>query len=324
MFAAIAAFAVTASAQVNLDFVNVGNAGNVADPLTGAGSVSYSYGISAYDVTLSQYCTFLNSTCSAGDQYGLYNSSYLAPSGTYSGIQQVNTSGVYSYSVVGNGNIPVFGVSWLNAARFTNWFTNGQGSGSTETGAYALNGASSGIFVANGSASYRLPTNNEWYKAAYYDPSLNAGAGGYWLYATQSNTAPGNNIANISLRNQANYTISGAATLPFLSDNFTSVGLFTGSPSAYGTYDQAGNIKNFSSTANLYGYQVLGTSYSSGVSELQANYNGSVFNSSDLYDFTTGIRLVDVIPEPSSIFLLIGSLPLYCLFFRFRNNYKPV
>lgn len=31
---------------------------------------------------------------------------------------------------------------------------------------------------------------NEWYKAAYYNPSLNGGTGGYWDYGTASNIAP--------------------------------------------------------------------------------------------------------------------------------------
>jgi hypothetical protein len=30
-----------------------------------------------------------------------------------------------------------------------------------------------------------LPTENEWYKAAYYDPTK-GGTGGYWLYAVRA------------------------------------------------------------------------------------------------------------------------------------------
>jgi hypothetical protein len=42
-----------------------------------------------------------------------------------------------------------------------------QGSGSTETGVYELNGATSGIFTAQSGATIWLPTESEWYKAAY-------------------------------------------------------------------------------------------------------------------------------------------------------------
>lgn len=40
----------------------------------------------------------------------------------------------------------------------------------------------------NSLAKYVLPSFNEWYKAAYYDP--NKPAGGYWIYPTGSDTAP--------------------------------------------------------------------------------------------------------------------------------------
>ncbi len=39
-------------------------------------------------------------------------------------------------------------------------------------------------------AQYFLPSIDEWYKAAYYDPNANGGAGGYWDYPTGSDTAP--------------------------------------------------------------------------------------------------------------------------------------
>ena len=49
----------------------------------------------------------------------------------------------------GSANKPITIVSWFDAARFCNWLHNGQGSGSTETGAYTLNGAMSGIYMKN-------------------------------------------------------------------------------------------------------------------------------------------------------------------------------
>jgi sulfatase modifying factor 1 len=121
---------------------------------------------------------------------------------------------------------------------------NGQGSGSTETGAYTLNGATSGDAPArNAGAEFYIPTENEWYKAAYYK-----GGGtdaGYWDYATQSDTIPGNAIG--PLTNQANfYTGTYAVTQSsdyWESQNYlTEVGAFSGSESAYGTFDQSGNV----------------------------------------------------------------------------------
>jgi|LakMenE18May11ns_1017448.scaffolds.fasta_scaffold9843873_1 hypothetical protein len=69
---------------------------------------------------------------------------------------------------------------------------------STETGAYTL-----GSFDdrhppgEKPGARYWVPSENEWYKAAYYDPNKSgSGVGGYWSYATQSDTAPSRVTAN--------------------------------------------------------------------------------------------------------------------------------
>jgi hypothetical protein len=101
-------------------------------------------------------------------------------------------------------------VSWFDAARFANWLQNGQptggqGAGTTETGAYTLSGATSGVFVRNPDATFGLPSENEWYKAAYYDASLNAGAGGYWLYPTRSDFRPNSRFGSATDSNSANY-----------------------------------------------------------------------------------------------------------------------
>lgn len=94
---------------------------------------------------------------------------------------------------------------------------------------------------------YFIPTDNEWVKAAYYDPTLNSGTGGYWTYATKNNIAPtpvtANPIGDGSAGNTGNFanynqTVSwGGAT----QGNVTTVGT-NGGPSYYGTYDQSGNV----------------------------------------------------------------------------------
>ncbi len=60
--------------QTSLQFVAVGDPGNMPDANTGNlyGSVGYNYLIGKYDVTLAQYCQFL-SAVAATDTYGLYD-----------------------------------------------------------------------------------------------------------------------------------------------------------------------------------------------------------------------------------------------------------
>lgn len=209
-----AALITSASATVTIDCVTVGNAGNAADPSTGYGAVGYNYQIGKYEVTNAQYGAFLNAKA-ATDSYGLYNIGMASY-----GITRSGTSGSYIYSVTGGlENRPVVYVSWFDAARMANWLVNGQGNGSTETGAYTLNGATSGIITANAVAQVYLPTDDEWYKAAYYNGATST----YSLYPNGQNTIT---------TEDANYANRIGSS--------TNVGTYSGAPSMYGTFDQGG------------------------------------------------------------------------------------
>ena len=92
--------------DTSLQFVTVGNPGNLADPATGNlyGSVGYTYQMGKYDVTLGQYCQFLNAVAKT-DTYHLYTiymmDGFFVP-GIPSGISQSGSSGSYSYLVIGS------------------------------------------------------------------------------------------------------------------------------------------------------------------------------------------------------------------------------
>jgi formylglycine-generating enzyme required for sulfatase activity len=242
----------------SLQFVSVGDPGNAADPATGNlyGAVSYSYDIGKFDVTAAQYTAFLNAVATANDPYGLYNPNMDTAASQYGcNIKRTLAGSVYSYSVATEwANRPVNYVSWGDATRFCNWLQNSQKVGiegltTTEDGAYFLNGKTSdadllGVTRKTG-AAYFLPTEDEWYKAAYYDPNKPGGAG-YWSYPTKSNTPP-SNVLSATNTNSANYNINGNYTLnsPYYR---TDVGAFANSPSAYGTFDQGGNVNQWNET----------------------------------------------------------------------------
>jgi formylglycine-generating enzyme required for sulfatase activity len=276
---AASVFSSLASASVTIDWVTVGNAGNAADPLTGFGAVAYEYKIGKYEVTNAQYGAFLNAAAQT-DSYGLYKSNMS----TY-GITRSGSSGSYTYSVTGAlANRPVVYVSWFDAARFANWLANGQGSGSTETGAYTLNGVTSGIILANAGAQVYIPTENEWYKAAYY----NAVNQSYSLYPNGQNSIT---------TADANYNGSIGAS--------TDVGTYINDPSSYGTFDQGGNVAEWNdraidtaiywTTAGIRG--IRGGSYG-GDSYYQKSSNPDGSYSYGEYDFV-GFR-VAAVPEPSA------------------------
>lgn len=249
---------------VNIETVTVGDAGNAADtnnftPKT-YGAVTNVFRIGKYEVTIGQYTTFLNSVARTNTNSYIVNL-WNAGMATDLNIAGISRSGAgtlaspYSYSVIGSGNRPITYVSWFDAARFANWMNNGATNGaSTETGAYTLNGATSGIVTVNPGATWFLPTEDQWYKAAYYKGgTTNAG---YWLYPTKSDTVPGNTIAGNGA--QANYN-NGiyCVTRDYFRDStqnyLTDAGAFPESASAYNTYDQGGNVWEWNDAVGLSG-----------------------------------------------------------------------
>lgn len=230
------------SAAVTIDWVFVGNAGNAADApssncfAASCGSVAYVYQISKYEITNEQYAEFLNAKAAA-DPLSLYNTN-MGSNATFGGISRSGTSGSYSYAAKpGFAAKPVVFVSFYDALRFANWLANGQGTGSTETGAYTLLGGSAtpanGITVTrNPGAKVFLTSENEWYKAAYYHaPTLS-----YFDYPAGS-SVPTSCLPLASFPNAAN---CWPATSP--SGGLEPVGAYSQSVSPYGSFDQGGNV----------------------------------------------------------------------------------
>jgi formylglycine-generating enzyme required for sulfatase activity len=205
------------------------------------------------------------------------------------------------------GDKPVNFVSWYDSARFTNWMNNGQGTGSTETGAYTLTG-STGLIPRNAGAQVWLPSEDEWYKAAYYDPTLGAGGGdNYWSHATKSDSAPIAATVNTtggitnSGANVANYN-SSANWNDVTNGNVTTVGS-AGAFSFYGTADQAGNAlewtdSKLSESSNR--LVVRGGAFYTNAAAISSTSRGSLTpNDETGY---VGFRIASV-PEPSGLVL---------------------
>ena len=225
LFVVAGIFTLTSTAQATIDIQTsfVDNLNN-ADDVTGYGGVDYDYYIGVYEVTNSQYVSFLTANA-VTDSHGLYNANMGSGFG---GITQTGSSGSFSYSVrSGFGSKPVNFVSFWDAARFANWLT----SGDTEVGVYDLTVEDKTVTrdaTAWSNGGVALASKDEWYKAAYYDPTLDSGAGGYWDYAHQSNS-----IAEVD----ANYDFGVGHT-----EILTDVGSYLGKDSYYGTFDQGGNL----------------------------------------------------------------------------------
>jgi len=282
--AATLAVITSASASVTMDWVNVGNPGNSADS-NGYGAVAYAYKIGKYEVTNAQYGAFLNAKGQSNTN-AIYN-----PNMSSYGITQTGSSGSFSYSVTSAlANRPVVYVTWFDAARFANWMMNGQGSNDMETGAYTLNGVNSGVITANIGAQVYIPSENEWYKAAYY----NAVTSSYSFYPNGQNTIT---------TADANYDFSVGSS--------TDVGTYSGDASSYGTYDQGGNVWEWNDAVLNGGVLrgLRGGAWASNDSHLHSSLGHSGGPEADY--LLIGFRVASI-PEPTSMLLtmLAGGVML--------------
>jgi len=302
---------------ITVDWVTVADPGNAADT-TGnpnpAGAVAEAFQIMKFEFTNQQYTDFLNSVA-ATDTYSVYNANM--GSNARGGITQSGSSGSYTYAVKSNmADKPVNYVSWFDAARVTNWLMNGAtGTSSTETGAYTLvGGQTSGTAPArNSGATYYIPTEDQWYKAAYYKGgSTNAG---YWDYATQSDTAPtavtadGTGIGSAGgTGNFANYDL--AADWNSQDGNVTTAGT-NGGASSYGAFDMSGNVREWNDLTGAAGSSrgFRGGTWNNLSSSLLSSSGRLSIDPANDY-FSTGFRLAApaAVPEPSSYTMALAGI----------------
>jgi formylglycine-generating enzyme len=251
---------------INMAFVPIGHAGNAGDTRTGtdpygnplanpygSGAVSYNYRIGKYEVTDNQWKT-INTAAGIGE------------------------SGDWYY------NQPSAGMSWYEAAQFCNYLT----SGNKYSGAYKFD--ISGNFqeidrassISTYGTTYVIPTEDEWYKAAYFKPD----GSGYSLYANGTDTAP---ISGLN----SNYN--------WVIDSPWNVG--TGTMEQNGTFDMMGNVWEWNETA-LYGSTrvIRGGSYG----DLDGSFCSSYqyYGSPDGEYVIFGFRVAEI-PEPATL-LLVG------------------
>jgi len=279
----------TGANQFTLDFTTIGNPGNAADT-TGYGSVGYTYRIGTYAISQNQI-----------------------DAATASGLANV-TAGWWS------GNQPAGGMSWYESAAFVNWLNTSTGN----QAAYKLShvegspsislwdsfdpGYNSFNQYRNSQAKYFLPSDNEFYKAAYGKSD----GSGYYLYPTASDTAP-----------TAVASGTAAQTAVYAQDLETGPASVyeAGGLSSYGTMGQGGNVWQWVETAygGLTYAGVNGSVHEARVFRGSAwDETANLLQSSTRFDGHpyfdgpfTGFRVASVVPEPSTYALFgLGALAL--------------
>jgi formylglycine-generating enzyme required for sulfatase activity len=271
-----------------LNFVQVSQTNNATDPRTTNkyGAVPYEYRASIYEIS--------------------QNDITKATAGGLSNV----TAGTYA------GNRPAASISWYEAAAFVNWLNTSSG----KTAAYALTFSNSQWSMAlqsssnawtlggtnlyrNKDAYYFLPSENEWYKAAYY----NAAGTNYFLYPMTSSNVP-SPVASGTNANTAVY-LQGVSAVP------ADVNLAGGS-STYGTRGQAGNMWEWMETAadgtnttTTENRNLRGGRFQSEAFEI-ASTRTLAFGPST-QDINVGFRVASI-PEPSTyVLLLLGAGAMY-------------
>lgn len=318
------------TAATTIETVVVGNPGNAPDQSYGLaqGAVDYRYRIGKYEVTTRQYAEFLNAVDPQGvNEFDLWTLGM--DYGWTGGIDHVSSAHAGEKYLVQAGwdESPATFITWYSAIRFANWMHNGQGGpGTTETGAYTLIGgtvipSNGDSIVRNLTASWFLPSEDEWYKAAYHQPAaLGGDDDDYWLYPTAANSVPFSdqppgtdapeqaNTGNF-LKNdyQSNGYDDGFAVLGLPDNNrenkiVSDVGAYSFSSSFYGTFDQGGNVYEW--TEQLVDDQGIrhigrGGSYETEHHRLAASSRLAIQNFPPGYR-SVGFRLATVVPEPSS------------------------
>jgi sulfatase modifying factor 1 len=276
---------------ITMDFVSVGNPWNDGE-LSGAGAggygpdaivgaVDYSYNIGKYEVTENQWDTVSGI---AGD--------LLDDPGRWSGDQ------------------PVASISWYEAAMFCNWLT----SGDVTDGAYTVN--TSGVVTeidrdsaisAHGTV-YVIPTENEWYKAAYYD----GGTSTYYNYPTGSDSVPDGIDSSTDIEFDAVFRDGYDQGHPNDVD-------IAGVLSPYGTMGQGGNVWEWNETV------IAGSSrgFRGGLwvyTSFDLHASGRYYDYPSDEDGYLGFRVASV-PEPGSITLLVcGAVGLLAYVWRQRRT----
>ena len=136
-------------------------------------------------------------------------------------------------------------VDFYDVLRFCNWLHHGQPAGeqdptTTEDGAYTLTpeALAAENILRNPWARYWLPSDDEWYKAAYHQPSEQGGDfGNYWPYPTRNIDTP----ISEPPPGGANSVNACCETGRMATD----VGAYSGTRTFYGTCDQAGNVQEW-------------------------------------------------------------------------------
>jgi formylglycine-generating enzyme len=283
------------------DFVTIGNPGNDAASAANTthglsaaynyGAVPYTYQISRTAVSIAEWEAFY--TAPNSGKVGTFNSTY----------NYWNDGGGDSPGRSVGPDAPAIYISFNQVAQYVNWLTTGDAT----QGAYTIDagGAVTGIMsradiLATGQQYYLIPTEDEWYKAAYYKPD----GSGYSLYAHGLDTVPPQSDGTTPYTGWNYY--DGGYALPSPNWAWT---VDSGTEEQNGALNMMGNVLEWNEAISGSSRGLRGGSYLNVEDYLRAS---SRYGGDPSYEFlNAGVRVASIIPEPASAtMLLMGAVGL--------------
>lgn len=172
--------------ETTMDFRMVDSPGNRADrnhhEQGSFGAVERVFAIAQHQVSAKEYVAFLKAIGAGGsaNERKQRSSEWASQPGAYNHLTPWQYPGA-----------PITQVTFTDAIRYCNWLHNGkrkgpQGPETTEDGAYTI--VDGVVGPRNPGAKYFLPTEDEWYKAAY--SASRTGSGGRYVHFKGGNDTP--------------------------------------------------------------------------------------------------------------------------------------
>lgn len=232
------------------------------------GGVKYRYGIGQLEVTVSQWVAFLNTVDPAGgNRHHLYSANESSSAWPKYGQIDFSSGSArgHHYSVASPewADKPYGFANFLRTARFVNSLSNGQLlsrhasdeggfsyvtyrvrlSPRTERGMYDMTKRAA---TRSHKSGFVAPSQDEWIKAAYYDPS-GGGTYSYWKYPTNPGVF-GDNTATApktTTLDASNGDVTNASTQPLATYHSSEVPAPSWCPVAVGSPEACASVNPF-------------------------------------------------------------------------------
>jgi hypothetical protein len=316
-FALVAVAAVPAGARqgppdYGIDFVTITSPGNTAYTtghgalVDGRGAVAYEYRIGRFETTTAQWLEFVNTFAGQSPNHLLF-----VPSSWGATLNPADPEHWMLSSRPDAARIPIYGITWRDAAFYCNWLNNGKPATLDQIQDGAYDGSTftrnpDGSFndqrTHNPGAQFWIPTLDEALKSRYYDPDRSGpGQGGWWEFNNRSDTAP---VSGPPPPGEGE--TSAGLNLPGFGYLYIPLGAYTNTMTPWGLFDASGGGREWTEETleEIYGrrfWRIAEGSFAGPGSSPESDWIVSLPTEFPLESSITTLRIATVVPAPSAL-----------------------